>query len=289
MSDIIRLTGEVRESVKRVSEIAITKDRIAELSEYMSLKLTDVESTEEYEHIKGKWQETRRERLDCEKRHKEVKHPFTQIGKIIDDRKNSSVHAVKPVEDHLRAQMKRYEDHKEKAEREALEAATSRMLKAGYVQDGRNFVCGDILVSADDFKKNHTDAAQLDYWVQTGADMKAQLDEAIRKNEEAAELLRKQNSEQPTSTGDAPATFTPQAEYGNPSVGRSYRIPHPSVGYDRAIAGGITEASPTAVPGTTPQGSFDVSGYNAGLFDAAKLVSKAGHNDLAKEILSLRK
>lgn len=272
MSELIKTGSEVKNVIAKIHTIALEQSLIDKLPEYQNLKLTDVESEDEYKDIKAKWQEVRRTRLDKEKIAKELKAPVLSLSRMIDDQKNRLANTAKPVEDHLRAEMKKYEDHKEAEELKAYEEAKQKMLDVGYVFDGRNFICGNAIISNDEFKKEHTNEVKLKYWLEDGAQLKAMIDAEIAKQEAAMKSIEANKSKQTQGEATSEAQTSHSSNIPSPPP-RAYTHPE-----------SITH---TGGPGL--KDTLITHSYNEAIFDAAKLVRSKGHVELARELLKLRR
>lgn len=251
----------MRESAELLPELSATEELLKVLPDLLKRSASNLEDDEEYKTFEEDWRKVRNERLRIEKVHKKAKEPFVKYGKVIDEAKNRGVGQLKPVEEWLRKQMYRFEAYKEEREQAYFNKVHQSMLDTGYVFHGGNYICGSIVISADDFKKDYKNPQQMNYWLTTGAEMKKVVEKQLA--EQAAVVL---DDKPPLEvTEESQAETVKMNQVGQPESKEPVRYPDMS------------------------KFEYEKLSYNKGLFDAAKLASKMGYNEIAKAILNIRK
>jgi hypothetical protein len=139
---------------REIATLGIKAELEALNKEALEIKVLSVDDAQGYEAAKGKLNEVIKTRTGIDKTRKSIKDPYLQAGKDIDSAAKVLAAIIEPAEDHLKAQVKKVDDHKAEQERLKEEArlkkiadrkALIRTYSPTATADG--FACGPVSIT----------------------------------------------------------------------------------------------------------------------------------------------
>lgn len=196
LSNYLLTTDEMIIEGKKIIELDSIEsfERLDDLIEsYSAMSVKDIQDLAGYKAIVEGAKMFKKIRTATENSRKRLTEPATKYTKELIAHAKHIIERTSPVEQHLIAEQKKFEDAKEAAERELFRKRRDLLLENAFKLTGDEFVCGVLHVTVDEVKK--MEDVMFDSYISHGKQELERIQAEEKRKQEEREAMQREREE----------------------------------------------------------------------------------------------
>ena len=136
-------------TLNAISTVQIKEQTLAKARELLNFKINGLEDKDGYKKADDSRAKVRKLRLGVQNRVKDIKAQVRDFTKRLDDEATSVVDVLQKAENHLKLEIAKVDEEKERIKAEEARKRQQMLLDAGFKYNGSFFVAGEVILAPD--------------------------------------------------------------------------------------------------------------------------------------------